>query len=111
LTTITLNECRRRWRRRLLRRARLAERAEPKSRREAPPSDTAALQRERFQEVRSALRRLRPRDREMIVLRHLEDMSIARISDVLGLGRSAVEARLSRARARLRKLLGEAAAE
>ena len=55
--------------------------------------------------VRRALSRLPHRDREVLVLRYLEQRSIAAVGQSLGLKRAAVDARLSRARQRLRELL------
>ena len=56
--------------------------------------------------VREVLKRLRHADREVLVLRYLEDVEIDEIATRLELDRSAVDARLSRARSRMRELLG-----
>lgn len=53
--------------------------------------------------VRAAVQALPSRDREVIVLRYLEGLSIAAIAEIVGARLNAVEARLSRAR---RKLAG-----
>jgi DNA-directed RNA polymerase specialized sigma24 family protein len=45
------------------------------------------------------------RDREVIVLRYLQEMEIADMAQVLRLGVNAVEVRLSRARQRLRRAM------
>lgn len=55
--------------------------------------------------VRDVLKRLRHADREVLVLRYLEDVEIDEIAARLGLERPAVDARLTRARARMRALL------
>jgi RNA polymerase sigma-70 factor (ECF subfamily) len=55
--------------------------------------------------VQSALARLGPRDREVLVLRHLEGLSTAEVASVLGLGAGAVMTRHTRALVRLRALL------
>ena len=57
--------------------------------------------------VRAALESASPRDREILVMRHLEEMSAAEIAAILGISEGAARARLMRALARLRGLLGE----
>ena len=65
--------------------------------------------RERRDRVRAALERLPERDREVLVLRHLEDLSTAETAAVLGISEGAVKVRLLRAMRRLRDgLMGEA---
>jgi RNA polymerase sigma-70 factor (ECF subfamily) len=56
-------------------------------------------------QVRAALAKLRPVDRELLVLRHLEGLSAREIADVLGKSEGAVNTRHVRALTRLRKLL------
>lgn len=60
------------------------------------------LARERSQLVRVALERLANRDREILMLKYAEQWSYQQIAEHLGATQSAVEARLHRARARLR---------
>jgi RNA polymerase sigma factor (sigma-70 family) len=60
------------------------------------------LQAERCQVVRHALRRLAPRDAEILLLKYREDWSYHQIAAHLGVSHSAVETRLHRARNRLR---------
>ncbi len=55
--------------------------------------------------VQAALQQLAPRDREVLVLRHLEQLSTPVIAQVLGLGEAAVKSRHLRALQRLRVLL------
>ncbi len=55
----------------------------------------------------SALLRLPPEYREALVLKYVEEISIAEIARVLELSEHAVESRLARARKLLRKRLGE----
>jgi RNA polymerase sigma factor (sigma-70 family) len=57
--------------------------------------------------LREALARLPGTDREVLTLAAWEGLSAREIGQVLGLGTSAVSTRQSRARARLRELLGE----
>lgn len=54
----------------------------------------------------TAMRCLPHADREVLVLRYLEQRDVAEIATVLGCSRAAVDARLSRARSRLRLDLG-----
>jgi RNA polymerase sigma-70 factor (ECF subfamily) len=56
--------------------------------------------------VRSALDRLAARDREVLVLRHLEQLSTAETAAVLGVSAGAVKLRHLRALDRLRSVLG-----
>ncbi|NQU23578.1 MAG: sigma-70 family RNA polymerase sigma factor, partial [Candidatus Nealsonbacteria bacterium] len=55
--------------------------------------------------VREAMDRLRPRDAEMLMLKYTEDWSYRDLARHLGISESAVEARLHRARKRLRQEL------
>jgi RNA polymerase sigma-70 factor (ECF subfamily) len=57
--------------------------------------------------VQEALNQLSPNDRELLVMRHLEEMSAAEIGAVLGIGAGAVRTRHVRALARLRSLLDD----
>ena len=59
------------------------------------------------QRVRAALEAAPPRDREVLVMRHLEEMSAAEIAAALGITERAAKARHSRALERLRVLLDE----
>jgi RNA polymerase sigma-70 factor (ECF subfamily) len=61
--------------------------------------------------VRDALARLGERDREVLVLRYLEQLSTAETAAVLGVTEGAVKTRHLRALGRLRGLLGDAFAE
>ena len=62
---------------------------------------------ETAQRVRHAVAALPDRDREAIVLYYLEDWSVADISRATGSSAGTIDVRLHRARAKLRKLLGE----
>lgn len=72
--------------------------------REVDPLDWL-LADERQSLVRQALSRLPRRDAEMLLLKYTEEWSYREIADHLGLSTSAVEARLHRARQRMRRTL------
>jgi RNA polymerase sigma-70 factor (ECF subfamily) len=61
--------------------------------------------------TRMALARLPEHDRELLVLRHLEQLSTPEIAAILGISEAAFYTRHVRALERLRALLGDAAAE
>jgi RNA polymerase sigma-70 factor (ECF subfamily) len=61
---------------------------------------------EQRERVRTALAALSDRDREVLVLRHLEQLSTAEVAAVLGITPGAVMTRHTRALDRLRVLLG-----
>lgn len=63
------------------------------------------LREEQRRRVRDALGRLDERDREVLVLRYLEQLSTAETSAVIGLSEGAVKSRVLRALVRLRGLL------
>ncbi len=60
------------------------------------------MRRERLDRVRAALSALKPHDREVLELRHLDQMSILEIAETLGLTEAAVKSRLLRGLIRLR---------
>jgi RNA polymerase sigma-70 factor (ECF subfamily) len=70
------------------------------------PSDVL-LREELRQRVRHALERLSERDREVLVLRYLEQLSPAEAAAVLGIKEGAVKTRQTRALVRLGELLSE----
>jgi RNA polymerase sigma-70 factor (ECF subfamily) len=57
--------------------------------------------------TKAALLELKPHDREILVLRYLEQMGVEEIADVLGISQTAVTSRHLRALQRLRRLLGD----
>lgn len=69
------------------------------------------LKEELRQRVQDALARLNPRDRDVLVLRHLEQLSTAETAAVLQITEGAVKLRHLRALNRLRALLGDDYAE
>jgi len=55
--------------------------------------------------TKAALLELRPQDREILVLRYLEQLGVEEIASVLGISQTAVTSRHLRALQRLRRLL------
>lgn len=76
----------------------------------APAADPLEwlVQDERRGLVRAALGRLARRDAEILLLKYTEDWSYRELAAHLGIAKSAVEARLHRARCRLRSALASA---
>lgn len=70
------------------------------------PSEAARRQ-ETKERVRAALARLSEQDREVLALRHLEQLSAREVAAILGLSEAAVKSRALRAMQRLRELLGD----
>jgi len=60
------------------------------------------LAEERRDQIRAAVTRLSPRDAEILLLKYTESWSYRELAEHLGISQSAVEARLHRARKRLR---------
>ncbi|GHJ60071.1 RNA polymerase subunit sigma-24 [Nocardioides sp. OK12] len=71
----------------------------------ASPADEASLVADRRAAVLDAMRELPERQREVLALRHYQDLSEAEIADALGISRGAVKSHASRGSARLRELL------
>lgn len=76
------------------------------------PDDTLSVARElRRKEIQSRIREslaTLPRNhREILVLRHMEDLSYADMSKLLGCAEGTIKSRLHRARAEIRKLLAD----
>jgi len=78
--------------------------------RDSSPSQRL-LREELLERMRRALLRLPERDREVLVLRHLEQLSVAEIAKVLEISPGAVKVRHLRALERLRDQLDEARGE
>jgi len=70
------------------------------------PSDSM-LKDERRQVVQSALRRLKPEHRDILVLREYKDLGYSEIAETLDISLEAVKSRIFRARSELKILLSE----
>jgi RNA polymerase sigma-70 factor (ECF subfamily) len=66
-----------------------------------------AMLAEMQERTKAALMQLKPHDREILVLRHLEQLGVEEIAGVLGISQTAVTSRHLRALQRLRRLLGD----
>ncbi len=64
-----------------------------------------AIRREVRERIRKALAALSERDREVLILRHLEQLSVAETAEILNIQSGAVKVRHLRALERIRKLL------
>ncbi len=62
---------------------------------------------ERQQRIRTAMQRLAPKDAEILMLKYTQNWSYHQLAVHVGVSESALEARLHRARARLRQELAE----
>jgi RNA polymerase sigma-70 factor (ECF subfamily) len=125
LTRIAINRCRthqrKQWLRRVFYKAATGGRATPLAdnplRSPLAPRGTAAggegatdatsqtIAAETQAQVHAAIAQLNQRDRELIVLRYLEEQSIDTIAQALNIKTNVVNVRLNRARARLEKIL------
>ena len=106
ITRIAVNRCRAHARKRLLRSKLFWRWAQRRPTATAPPSDVAAETNEQAARVRQAVAKLSAKHREVIVLCYLEGMTPAEAADVLDQSLGVVEVRLTRARKKLRELLG-----
>jgi RNA polymerase sigma-70 factor (ECF subfamily) len=70
-----------------------------------------ALRAEMEERTLRALVALKPQDREILVLRYMEQLEVAEIASVLGISQTAVTSRHLRALQRLRRLMGDVSAE
>jgi RNA polymerase sigma-70 factor (ECF subfamily) len=100
LTRITINRCRSLQRRKWLSLDQLW-----RATREATSSEPVVGHDELESRVRTALQRLPRRQREVIVMYYLEEMSTSQVAAVLHATEGAVNVRLHRARKRLEALL------
>jgi RNA polymerase sigma-70 factor (ECF subfamily) len=67
----------------------------------------SVLTEEKQQVIQSALQRLTPEHREVLVLREYQDLSYDEIAETLGLRLEAVKSRIFRARMALKNLLSD----
>jgi RNA polymerase sigma factor (sigma-70 family) len=104
LARVTINRCRTYQRRQVLR---LELFRRQRDNQHSSPADASALRDETSQRVRDAIAQLRAKDREVIVLFYLEELSIAEIAGTLNATNNAVEVRLHRSRQRLKGFLGD----
>lgn len=110
LTTITLNRCRRHLRRRAVWQ-RFWAAAQNSAAPSVPASDVPIIGAELSQHVRAAVAALPPRDREVVVLFHLEGRSAEEVGQITGDTANAVQIRLHRARGKLSGTLAPLARE
>lgn len=82
-----------------------AERAAPEAVAETPGPDARAVAAEEGELVRNALLRLPDIYRAVLVLRHYEDMKLAKIAEVLEIPEGTVNSRMAEALARLSRIL------
>ena len=73
----------------------------------APPADPAVLivQSSRDQEVVAAVRKLQPKDREIVMLYAWEDLPRGAIAEMMGMTRAAIDQRIHRSYQRLARIL------
>ena len=105
LLQIVANEARNRRRSEGRRRHLVTRVAHTRAPDEAPAADVVALLHDERSALAQAIARLDPPHREVVVLRHLLDLSEAECAAVLGCPKGTVKSRLSRALERLRKEL------
>ena len=73
----------------------------------APPADPSALivQSSRDQEVVAAVQKLKPKDREIVMLHAWEDLPRDAIAGMMGMTRAAIDQRIHRSCQRLARIL------
>jgi RNA polymerase sigma-70 factor (ECF subfamily) len=106
LTRIALNKCRSYARRRWVR-ERLLTAWQAAHDPNAQLQSSQSCEHETAEQVRHAVAQLRPRDREVIVLHYLEQLSPHEAAKVLQISQNAVEVRLTRARKRLKQIISQ----
>jgi RNA polymerase sigma-70 factor (ECF subfamily) len=107
LFTITINECRNYRYRQVLRLKIFSKAAEKKSLSPPDPADKKAMDKDTFDRIQRAIRALPAKYREPLVLKYLQELSTNEISRILDISQNALQARLSRARKRLKQDLTE----
>ena len=73
---------------------------------ESPDPERELLESERTARLVAAFERLRPEDRQIVLMRDVEGFSMEEMSKVLGLPVGTVKSRLHRSRERLARILG-----
>lgn len=106
IARITINRCRS-WQRRNWLRRKVHNASEVLLHQQATqsPAGHQTIRDETAVEVRTAVRALSVKYREVIVLRYLEELPIENVAELLGLSRGAVDVRLTRARKKLAERL------
>lgn len=105
LTRIAINVCRHHHRTRMLRIAFWRRLKEDTTEINESDASQPAEARERVSRISQAVRRLKPKYREVVVLHYLEGMEVGQVAQMLDLSRSAVEVRLHRGRQMLKEML------
>jgi RNA polymerase sigma-70 factor, ECF subfamily len=111
LTSIALRQCRRRQRWQYRWTSMLRRRAVQGVEAEGGRADGASLEAERAAEVCRAVDQLPLLLREVVVLRYMQQLSFAEMTELLGVARGTIDVRLNRAKAKLRELLAKFMAE
>jgi len=73
--------------------------------REESPADESIQRDEVAEQVRIAVRKLGTKEREVVVLYYLEELSVAEVAKILGISEGAIDVRLHRARKKLKEML------
>jgi RNA polymerase sigma factor (sigma-70 family) len=105
ITRIAINRCRSHQRRQWLRLRFLRTPPLPRGEGWGEGAGDQLETQETAQQVHQAIQQLNGRDREIIVLRYLEELPVEQIAEMLGATRGAIDVRLSRARRRLEAIL------
>ncbi len=108
LFTITVNKCRSWKYRRLLWRKFSANHSYQNK---APSTSEHFEQQEKIEQIRNAVQKLPFKYRQVVVLRYLNELDTAEITEILGISNSALKTRLSRARTLLKDRLQDIAEE
>lgn len=107
LTKIAVNTCRSHWRKQVVRLRFLGHAGWQAGNSLDCRPEAEAVRDETFRQVRRAVQALPRRLGEVVVLRYLEEMSVAETAAALGISPEAVNVRLHRARGRLKELLAD----
>jgi RNA polymerase sigma-70 factor, ECF subfamily len=105
LTRVTINKCRSHQRKRWVRESLFSRHRSTRSSEESSGVDDQPIRDDTNACVRAAVQSLAPRDREVIVLFYLEELSGKEIGRILRISSPAVDTRLHRARQRLKEKL------